>query len=345
MSASRALRGSVLRVVSKYGLLILLVVLFVGFSLLRPDTFPTLFNIRAILSDKSVVALVALGLMVPLAANQFDLSVGSIVTISHLLVIGLQVWNGVPPAVAVAISLLVGAGIGLVNGLLVTRAQLSSFIATLGTGTVLIGIAMWYSQGVQVVGDLPEAFLFLASTLAGVPIAAIVVAVCAIGLWLFFEYLPGGRSIYAIGANARSAQLVAIPVERTVVFAFIVSGVLSATAGVLLASRLRIGQASIGPEFLLPAFTAALLGATAIRPGRVNAIGTILAVAILAVAVAGLQQFGVQFFVEPLFNGMMLILAVGLSGYAARRRAHTQDSSLASSHPADGATAGEPASR
>ena len=128
-----------------------------------------------------------------------------------------------------------------------------------------------------------------------------------------FEYLPLGRYLYVLGASPRAAELNGISAKRYVTLGFVAAGTLAAFAGVVLQSQLQVGQSSVGQEYLLPAFTAALLGATSIRPGRVNVWGTVLAVAVLAVTVAGLNQLGAPFFVEPLFNGSMLILAVGLA--------------------------------
>jgi len=138
------------------------------------------------------------------------------------------------------------------------------------------------------------------------------------------EYLPIGRYLYALGSNPRAAELNGIPKGRYIIGAFIASGVLTAIAGVLLASKLQVGQSNIGAEYLLPAIVGANLGATAVKPGRVNAWGTIIAVLILAIGISGLQQLGGAFYVEPLFDGFTLVIAVGLAGYASRRRQRTR---------------------
>ncbi len=146
------------------------------------------------------------------------------------------------------------------------------------------------------------------------------VAAVAILAWVCLEHLPVGRHLYAIGSNRRAAELTGVPARRLVMGAFVCSGLVVGLAGVLLAARLQVAQSSVGPEFLLPAFVGALLGATTVRPGRVNAWGTIIAVLVLAVGIAGLQQLGNSFFAEPIFQGAALIISVGLAGYAARRR-------------------------
>jgi ribose transport system permease protein len=316
---SRSFGAVVTRAISVWGLLVLLVLLVIVFSLLKPDTFLTYFNIRSILSNKSVQALVALSVFIPMTANQFDLSAGFNVGISQVLAIGLQA-QGMPWWGAVIAVLLLGAFVGLLNGLLVTRVKIDSFIATLGTGTVLYGLNAWYTGGQQVLGSLPPEFLAISGNVGIVPAPAIYVLIVSLALWLAFEYLPLGRYLYVLGASPRAAELNGISAKRYVTLGFVAAGTLAAFAGVVLQSQLQVGQSSVGQEYLLPAFTAALLGATSIRPGRVNVWGTVLAVAVLAVTVAGLNQLGAPFFVEPLFNGSMLILAVGLAVQAAQRR-------------------------
>jgi ribose transport system permease protein len=316
--------ATALRFLATYGLLILLVLLIIAFSVLLPETFPTAFNARSILSDKSIIAMLALAEMVPIATNQFDLSIGYHIGLAHILVIGLQVNQGLPWPLAVAIVLAVGALVGLINGLLVTRANIDAFIATLGVGTVLYGISFWYAP-VQIVGDLPEGFERISSNPGGIPLPFVYVIIISALLFVMFEYLPIGRYLYVLGSNPRAAELTGISARVYIPFAFILSGVITAFAGVVLGSRLGVAQTTVGPDYLLPAFVGALLGSTAIKPGRVNVLGTIVAVFVLAVAVAGLQQMGAQFFVEPLFNGTMLILAVGLAAYASRRRARVRE--------------------
>ena len=136
--------------------------------------------------------------------------------------------------------------------------------------------------------------------LFGLPITGFYVLALSVVLWFVLEYLPIGRYFYAIGANPKAAELNGIPVRRYTILAFVASGLLTAFAGVLLAAKLRIGQASVGLEYLLPALVGAFLGSTTIKPGRVNVWGTVVGVTILAIGISGIQQFGALFFVEPL---------------------------------------------
>ncbi|WP_413989333.1 ABC transporter permease [Labrys okinawensis] len=310
-----------LRRLPVYGLPILTVVLALLFSVLLPQTFPTLLNLRSIISDKAIIAMLSLAAMIPMVTGKIDLTVGYGIVMWHILAISLQTMLGLPWQIAVIIVILLGCLVGFLNGLLVEVARIDSFIATLGTGTVLYAAALWHTGGRQVVATLPQGFLSLNGTMVfGLPITGFYVLGLAFVLWLILEHLPIGRYLYAIGANPKAAALNGIPVQRYTMGAFVASGALTAVAGVLLASKLRIGQASVGLEYLLPALVGAFLGSTTIKPGRVNVWGTVVGVAILAVGIAGIQQFGGSFWVEPMFNGVTLLIAIGIAGYAQRRR-------------------------
>lgn len=296
--------AKLIRFILVYGLLILTLSLVILFSIMLPDTFPTMLNVRAILSDKAIIALLSLAAMIPMAAGRIDLTVGYGIVLWHILAISLQTLYGFPWPITVLVVIFLGAFVGFLNGILVEVAKIDSFIATLGTGTVLYALALWHTGGRQFVGALPDGFYAISGTFVfGLPITAYYVFVITILIWLVLEYTPIGRYLYAIGANQKAAELNGIPTRKFVVGAFITSGVMTALAGVILASKLRIGQASVGLEYLLPALVGAFLGSTTIKPGRVNVWGTIIGVSILAVGISRIQQFGGSFWVEPMFNG------------------------------------------
>jgi len=312
---------AILRVLPHYGLPILTVLLIGVFSLLLPESFPTTINARSILSDKAIIALLSLAAMVPMMAGRIDLTIGFGIVMWHILAISLQVQYGVPWPVACLIVILCAGAAGLVNGILVEVAQIDSFIATLGTGTILYALALWHTDGRQIVGVLPEGFVAInGSSVFGVPAPAVYALVLAVVLWVTTERMPLGRHIYAIGANEKAAALNGIPVRAHVVGVFVASGLLVGFTGCVLASKLQIGQANVGLDYLLPALVGTFLGSTTIRPGRVNVWGTIVGVLILAVGISGIQQLGGAFFVEPLFNGITLLVSIALAGVAQRRR-------------------------
>ncbi|MYT29552.1 ABC transporter permease [Streptomyces sp. MspMP-M5] len=308
-----------------YGLLALAVLLFLAFSLALPDTYPTLDNISAVLSNQSIPALLALGATLPIVTAKFDLSLGYGLGLAHVTTMWLIAVEGWPWPLACLVVVVGGAVVGAFNGVVVEFARINSFIATLGTGSVLYAVTGWITDGARIVPGpqgLPAAFTDLYdSRFLGLPVSACYVLILTALLWLLLERLPLGRYLYVIGSNPRAAELVGIPTRRHVVHAFVGSGLVVGIAGVLLAAQQRIGNPSVGLDYLLPAFVGALLGSTAIRPGRANALGTLVAVVVLAIGLAGIEQLGARFWVIPLFNGATLLLAVGLAGYTARRQA------------------------
>lgn len=318
----RRVSSSLLHIFAVWNLLILIVVLIIAFAILKPDTFLTPFTFQSLLNTRSITALLALAVMIPLAANQFDLSTPSVLGLAQVLAIGLQVNQGMPWPEAAALCLAIGAVVGLCNGTLVVRFGVNSFIATLGSGTLLLGLSQWYTGGRQVIGRMPEAFLALSGHFlgTGIPTPLIYVIVLGIVLWVVFDYLPIGRFLYVIGDAPRAAELNAIRSNRYITLSFVASGTIAAFAGIIMQAQMQVGQATVGQDLMLPAFTGALLGTTAIRPGRANVWGTCLAVGVLGIAVAGLTQLGAPFYVEHLFNGAMLLLAVGLAVATQKRK-------------------------
>lgn len=307
-----------------YGLLAFAALLFLAFSLALPDTFPTLDNISEVLSNQSIPALLALGATLPIVTAKFDLSLGYGLGLAHVMTMQLIANEAWPWPLACLAVIVGGAVVGVFNGIVVEFAKINSFIATLGTGSILYALTGWITNGARIVPGpqgLPAAFTDLYdSRFLGLPVSAFYVLALTAVLWLLLERLPLGRYLYVIGSNPRAAMLVGIPTRRYVIYAFAGSGLVVGIAGVLLAAQQRIGNPSVGLDYLLPAFVGALLGSTAIRPGRPNALGTLVAVVILAIGLAGVGQLGAQFWVTPLFNGATLLLAVGMAGYAARRQ-------------------------
>ncbi|MBW5480966.1 ABC transporter permease [Streptomyces bambusae] len=315
------LRG---HVIGTYGLLALTALLFLYFSLTLPDTFPTRDNVSSILSNQSIPAVLALGATIPIAIGKFDLSIGYGLGLAHVVVMYLVVEAGRPWPLACLTVVVGGALVGALNGVVVEFARIDSLIATLGTGSIMYAFTGWLTDGSRIVpgpDGLPAGFTGLYdSRFLGLPVPAYYVLALTVALWVVLERLPLGRYFYVIGSNPRAAGMLGIPTRRYSVYAFAGSGLVVGCAGILLAAQQQIGNPSVGLDYLLPAFVGALLGSTTIRPGRVNAVGTLVAVTLLAVGLAGIGQLGADFWATPLFNGCTLLVAVGLAGYASRRR-------------------------
>lgn len=285
----------------------------IAFSIWEPTTFPTLLNVRVLAGNQAITAILALSLVVPVAAGVFDLSVAGILGFALMAVAWLQ-QEHVNAVLSVVLVVAFGAVIGMVNGLIVVRLHVDSFITTLGMSSILAAAAYAVSGGQQITGVFSSTFENLGQRLVGgIPITFIYMIVLAAVLWYVLEYTSVGRYIYAAGGNPQAARLAGVRVERLIFSSFLTSGTLAALAGVILAAQIGTADVSSGPPYLLPAFAAVFLGATQIRAGRVNVIGTLVAIFLLATGVTGLQLAGAPVYVEDLFNGAALIVAVALA--------------------------------
>ncbi len=306
----------------RYAVVIALLVLVVAFSLIAPGTFPTIANIRTIINSQGVLLVLALGLTAPLIAGDFDLSIGATLGFCGSLVaalVGTLGWDGTPAMIA---TLAAAAAIGLTNGALVVGLGINAFIATLATSTVLAGLTLYVSNG-TILESVPVALqTFAQARLPGIGIGttAIVGFILAILLWYAYEHTPVGRQLFFVGEGREVARLVGLPVARLRIGAFVTSALLSGLAGLLLAGELGGLAPSVGPTFLLPAYAAAFLGATTIKPGRFNAFGTLVALYLLVVGVTGLELLGVESWVEQVFNGVALAVAVAFARLVSREQ-------------------------
>lgn len=292
----------------------ILILMLVGFSLALPDTFPTTDNFRAIAGNQAIGAILAIALVLPLASGAFDLSVASVMTLAAVVAAGM--FHSLEAAVPVAIlaGIAVGAIFGFVNGIGVAVIGIESLIVTLATGSIATGIAQWWTNGSIFTDNIPKSFQEIGQAQpGGIPLPVIYLAVLAVAIWWLLERMPVGRRIYAMGDNHEAAKLTGLRTGRLTVGSFTACGALAGLAGVVLAAKSGSGNPTIGASFLLPAFAAVFLGATIFRPGQYNVVGTIVAVFIVAVGLAGLTQLGVAFYVEPVFTGIVLFVAVALT--------------------------------
>jgi ribose transport system permease protein len=308
-----------LTILSKYGTIIALTLMIIGFSMVRPAQFPTIKNALVILKAGAEVSIVAIGLTVVMVLLDFDLSIGFLASLAGILTTGLMSYQQLPWPLAVAIGLLVGSAAGFINGKIVTGLGVSSIITTLATGSIFVGLTFWYGRGSAVFSGIPKEFVGLArATPFGIPSNVILMAVFAFLIWVFLTHTEKGRHMYAIGGSPEAARLSGINVERTRVLAFTITGFASALAGIALAARLSQGHPQGGDAFLLDSFTACFLGAATLRNGEFNVPGTVIAVIIISVMVNGLTMVGAEFFLQNIIKGSLLVAAVALSGVGRR---------------------------
>ncbi|WP_062378346.1 ABC transporter permease [Demequina pelophila] len=307
----------------KFALLLLTVAVFVFFTFFPASStaFPTANNLSVIFGSQAVIALIAIAALFPLVGGRFDFSLGAVAAMSQTLAAGLMAKSGWPLWAAILLPVLLSSLVGIANGFFVTRMEMSPFVTTLGMAMLLFGINMWYTSGQTIITGVDPAIVkFGSARFLGLPLVVYVVLVVAAIAWYVFTHTPYGRSLYAIGSNAASAKLVGIPVERNVWSTFIVSSVIAGVAGIIQLSRLGSATASAGNEILFPALAAVFLGATAFTPGFFNVIGTLVGAVFVSISVSGLTLAGASGWASNVFNGLALLIAVGLSTYLGRRR-------------------------
>ncbi len=305
---------SALAFMARYGTIVGLLLMIGIFSGLSPDAFPSVGNGLNVLNQASLAAIIAGGLTIAVIVGELDLSIGFAASMEGVLVTGLIVHTGLPIPLAILLVLAVGALIGLINGLIVTKARVNSVIATLGMGTIIVGLNFAYSSGVPIVAGVPEAFLEISlGRFWGIPNNVFVMAAVLVFLWILVERTSIGQAIQAVGGNPAAARLSGINVDGIKILGFVISGVCAALTGILLASSLGSGTTSAADSYLLTAFAAVFLGSATLRDGEFHVFGTFIGVLIIAVGFNGLAIFGAPTFYQFLFQGVILIVAVGLS--------------------------------
>lgn len=305
---SRAERSRM--VLYRYAVVLVFVAMIAVFSGLLPHTFFTTGNFQTIVNSQSVLLLLSLALTLPLSVGEFDLSVASMLGFGATLLAFLSgSWHWPLLASLVAV-IAVGAVVGLVNGLFVVGFRVNAFIVTLGTGTVLTGLTLAVSGGQILTGVPASVTNFSAGEGLGLVWPAYVAFGFAVLLWYLYEHTPTGRYLFFVGEGREVARLAGLPVARLRWLAFVLAAMVAAVCGIFAAGQLGSADPSVGPNYLLPAYAAAFLGATTIKPGRFNSLGTVVALYLLVTGVTGLELLGAASWVEQVFNGGALVIAV-----------------------------------
>lgn len=307
----------------KYGLLILFLLMFLFFASFwdRPATFRSPDNLRSVLGTYAVPGVLALAAIVPLVCGQFDLTIGSVAGLTALSTAAALARYEISLPVAVLVAVAIGVLVGGLNGWLVAYVGVNAFITTLGMASVIAGVITLYTSGDTIIISDSVLGSLGADSVLGVPMILFALLGIAAVVYYLLGHTPFGRYLHAIGSNPTAARLVGLDVRRLVLMSFVISGVLAAIAGVLLVARNGNANPQVGGQILtLPALAAAFLGATAIKPGRFNVVGTLLAVFFVAFALSGLNLNDVSQWITDFFTGAALVAAVALSTVIGRRR-------------------------
>jgi ribose transport system permease protein len=289
------------------------------FSIWKPSLFPTAATLHSVAADQAITALVALALLIPLATGVYDLSVGATANLSAIVAVQLQTGSQHLPWVPAAIiAVVVCVLVGVINGFIVVRLRVNSFIATLGMATVIGAVQTIVSGNSLPAFPTSTAWNNLTQTnVAGFQIVVVYLIVIAIVLWWVLEWTPAGRHLYAVGDNSEAARLSGIRSDRWAWRSLIASGFISGIAGVLYSS-LSGPSLTFGTSLLLPAFAAVFLGSTQLKPGKFNVWGTLIGVYALATGIQGLEFVTNAQWLSGMFDGVALIVAVSFAVWRQR---------------------------
>ncbi|HHT0375774.1 TPA: ABC transporter permease [Raoultella planticola] len=290
------------------GTLIGLLIIIITFSFLSPVFF-TIPNLLNILQQSSINALIALGMTLVIISGGIDLSVGPAAALSAVLGATMMV-AGVPAPLAILATLGIGAICGVFSGSLVAYAGLQPFIVTLGGLSLFRAIALIYTGGNPVFGIPTEFRSLINSEIFGIPTPIVIVAVIALVLWTVMNKTPLGEYILAVGGNEEAARVAGVPVKRTKVTVFVISGTLASLASLILIGRLGAAEPTIGNLWELDAIAAAAIGGASLMGGKGSVVGTIIGAIILGALRNGLTLLNIQAFYQLLATGLIIIIAM-----------------------------------
>ena len=303
-------RSELIKALQDKGVVIALVILVLALSIASPQ-FRTLDNILSLLRQSSINGLIAFGMTCVILTGGIDLSVGSVLALTAAFAASM-IKSGLPAPLAMLIGLVIGGLFGLFSGVLVTKGRLQPFIATLISMTVFRGLTMVFTDGrpISGLGDsglikfIGKGYVFV------VPFPAILFLV----LFAVFSFVLGkttfGRRVYATGSNALSAKLAGVNIDKTKICVYVISGVMSALAGLILISRLNSAQPTLGEGYELDAIASVALGGTSMNGGRGRIWGTFIGVLIIAVLSNGLNILGISSYYQSVVKGIVILIAV-----------------------------------
>jgi ribose transport system permease protein len=299
--------------VERYALIGVWLVLIAVFSLLLPDTFFTGRNFRIIFGSQTILLVLTLGLVIALAVSEYDLSVGAVLSFAFQTTVILNVVVGLPIGWTVLIVVLAAVLFGALNAMVIVFVGVHSIIATLASATLLTGFVQLISDNKIVTGVSGNLLAVTNTRLLGLPLLSYYGLGFCFFIWYVLQHTPVGRYLYFVGQGTEVARLAGVNVKAVRVGALIAAAVVAAVAGILLAGVRGSSTPENGAAWLLPAYAAAFLGATAVVPGRFNAWGSFVAVYFLVTGFTGLQLAGLSSWVQDVFYGGSLLIAVALA--------------------------------
>lgn len=297
----------------KYGVMIGFLVISLIISLITPN-FLTVRNILNMLRQSSIVGIMAIGTTFVIIGGGFDISIGSLLALTAAMSLGFQQY--VPWYIAIILVLLVGAFVGMINGILTAKIKIVAIITTLGTMTILRGLTYLYTGGYPILGS-SKSFKFIGSGYIGFMPVPIIIFLVMVLFWQFILVKTKlGRYACAVGGNKEAARLSGVPVDHYHIMTFVIGGLMAAMSGIIYASRLNSATPLAGQGYELDAIASTVIGGTSVSGGEGSVIGTLVGVLLLNVVNNMFNLLGIQVHIQYVVKGIIILAVVGVDSYS-----------------------------
>lgn len=304
-----AYRNGMGKYLAKYGIFIAFGILLIVLSI-SSDSFLTVSNLLNILRQTSISGIIAIGMTFVIVRGGIDLSVGSILAFSAVVASSFAHPDTYPTIVPVVLGLLVGLGLGCINGFIISRWKVASFIVTLGMMTAARGLTLVYTDGRPIINLSKEYGFIGGGYIAGIPVPVLIfIAVILLGFFAL-HVTKFGRHVFASGGNEKAANLSGVKVARVELAVYAISGLLAGLAGIMLSSRVMTGSPVLGTGYELDAIAAVVIGGTSLAGGRGSIVGTVVGVLIIGIMNNGLDLLNVSSYYQQIVKGAIIVLAV-----------------------------------
>ncbi|WP_461367329.1 ABC transporter permease [Candidatus Darwinibacter acetoxidans] len=316
----RAMNSRFQQLLTKYGTILALVIVTLMFSLFVPG-FVNSRNLLNILRQVALLAVIAEGFTMCLIVDELDLSFANVASLASVIA-GALILGGMHPFLAIVIVLAVGAGIGLLNGLLVTKVGIPSLITTLAMGIISVGFIYMFTDGLSLYGAMPAGFLFLGrGSIAGIPFLVIIMFAVVLLAHVLVNKFKVGKHMQATGANVRAARLAGINTDFYKILGLVLSSAGAALTGILLTSRLGTANPEGATGFMMDSFASALMGMTVLSIGRAKPLGTLVGVLMIGVISNGMTLAGAPYYMQDITKGVIILLSVTITSLQSKRQA------------------------
>lgn len=301
---------NVKHIVQSYGTILAMIAIIIIFSALKPTAFCTVRNFINITRQISLLVIISIGATLVMSVNEFDLSVGSMASLGGVMAALMSV-AGMPLPLCFLLPMLICFIIGWINGWIVAKFRVLSFITTLGMSTVLSGVIYRLTGGATVFENIPAGFAWLGTKRFGqIPLLSLLMILFVVVFWFLMRHMAAGRKMYAIGGNEEAAKIAGINVAKYKNMAFALCAVLACITGMLVASRVGSANTTAGDGYFLQSYAAVFIGCTVSREGEPNVVGTLIGAAILGILANGLTILQMPTYMQDIITGAIIILAV-----------------------------------